>query len=145
MARDPVCGMQVEEKMAAATSVYQGQTYYFCAKGCQLAFDREPAKYLAGTGTVHGGGGVVHGEARREEVMPGRWRGILVGARALVGIALLVLGIMGVRELMSVGKVPPEMLGRQVGLTTVSLVLGLIMLVWSLAAGGVRASSKGRS
>ncbi len=29
MAKDPVCGMQVEEKKATATSVYKGATYYF--------------------------------------------------------------------------------------------------------------------
>jgi hypothetical protein len=31
MAKDPVCGMQVDEKKAAATSVHKGTTYYFCA------------------------------------------------------------------------------------------------------------------
>lgn len=45
-ARDPVCGMMVEEDHAAATSVYKGVTYYFCAQGCKVAFDREPEKYL---------------------------------------------------------------------------------------------------
>ncbi len=46
-ARDPVCGMMVDEEKAAATSVYKGVTYYFCAKGCKIAFDRDPEKYLA--------------------------------------------------------------------------------------------------
>ncbi len=45
-ARDPVCGMMVEEDRAAATSVYKGVTYYFCARGCKAAFDRDPEKYL---------------------------------------------------------------------------------------------------
>jgi len=45
MAKDPVCGMDVDEKKAAATSEYQGRTYYFCAPGCKRAFDKEPAKY----------------------------------------------------------------------------------------------------
>lgn len=45
-ARDPVCGMMVEEDRAAATSVYKGVTYYFCARGCKVAFDRDPEKYL---------------------------------------------------------------------------------------------------
>ncbi|MFO8035219.1 MAG: YHS domain-containing protein [Anaerolineales bacterium] len=52
MAVDPVCGMEVEESSAAATSDYQGKTYYFCAPGCKAAFDKEPQKYLDG-----GGGG----------------------------------------------------------------------------------------
>lgn len=45
MAKDPVCGMQVDEKKAAATSVYQGSTYYFCAKACKLTFDKSPEKF----------------------------------------------------------------------------------------------------
>ncbi|MFC1968978.1 YHS domain-containing protein [Chloroflexota bacterium] len=28
MAKDPVCGMDVDEKTAAATSEYKGKTYY---------------------------------------------------------------------------------------------------------------------
>ena len=46
MANDPVCGMEVDEKSAAATSVYKGKTYYFCAVGCKKAFDTDPEKYL---------------------------------------------------------------------------------------------------
>jgi YHS domain-containing protein len=46
MAIDPVCKMTVEEQKAAATSIYQGTTYYFCAKGCKEAFDKSPEKYL---------------------------------------------------------------------------------------------------
>jgi YHS domain-containing protein len=45
---DPVCGMEVDEKTAAATSEYQGKTYYFCAPGCKAAFDKDPEKYLNG-------------------------------------------------------------------------------------------------
>ena len=45
MAKDPVCNMEVDEKKAAATSVYKGKTYYFCAKGCKVAFDKNPEKY----------------------------------------------------------------------------------------------------
>ncbi len=46
MSRDPVCGMDVNEKKAAAKSEYKGKTYYFCAQGCKAAFDKEPEKYL---------------------------------------------------------------------------------------------------
>ncbi|GIW47851.1 MAG: YHS domain-containing protein [Deltaproteobacteria bacterium] len=46
MARDPVCGMEVDEKKAAATSEYKGRVYYFCAKGCKIAFDKSPEKYI---------------------------------------------------------------------------------------------------
>ncbi len=46
MAKDPVCGMDVDEKTAAGKSVYQGQTYYFCSPGCKQSFDKEPQKYV---------------------------------------------------------------------------------------------------
>ncbi|HZD41056.1 MAG TPA: YHS domain-containing protein [Terriglobales bacterium] len=48
MAKDPVCGMEVDETKAAATSTHEGKTYYFCAKGCKNAFDKDPAKFLSG-------------------------------------------------------------------------------------------------
>jgi YHS domain-containing protein len=46
MAIDPVCGMSVDEKTAAATSTYEGKTYYFCSQACKESFDRQPQKYL---------------------------------------------------------------------------------------------------
>lgn len=48
MARDPVCGMDVDERTAAATAEHQGKTYYFCAPGCKKAFEKEPEKYVQG-------------------------------------------------------------------------------------------------
>lgn len=45
MAKDPVCGMNIDEKTAAGQSVYQGQTYYFCSSNCKKSFDADPAKY----------------------------------------------------------------------------------------------------
>ncbi len=45
MAKDPVCGMQVDEKTAAGKSEYKGQTYYFCSASCKKSFDKEPEKY----------------------------------------------------------------------------------------------------
>jgi len=49
MAKDLVCGMKVDEAKAAATSTYNGVTYYFCATGCKKEFDANPEKY-AGRG-----------------------------------------------------------------------------------------------
>ena len=46
MAKDPVCGMSVEESKAAATSSYKGRTYYFCALVCKESFDKDSEKYL---------------------------------------------------------------------------------------------------
>jgi Cu+-exporting ATPase len=45
MAKDPVCGMQVDEKQAAGKSEYQSKTYYFCSPGCKQRFDQEPDRY----------------------------------------------------------------------------------------------------
>jgi YHS domain-containing protein len=42
--KDPVCGMQVEPEKAAGSSEYQGQTYYFCSKGCKAKFDANPSQ-----------------------------------------------------------------------------------------------------
>lgn len=44
MAKDLVCGMNVDEKKAA-TAVHDGKTYYFCSAGCQATFERAPGEY----------------------------------------------------------------------------------------------------
>ncbi len=61
MAKDLVCGMEVDPKTATGKSEYKGQTYYFCSPGCKKAFDKEPEKYLGDTqrGESH------HGEHHR--------------------------------------------------------------------------------
>ncbi len=48
-ATDPVCGMTVEIATAQFKTDYNGQTYYFCARGCQRSFEAEPEKYLVAT------------------------------------------------------------------------------------------------
>lgn len=56
MAIDPVCKMEVDEEQAAATTEHEGQTYYFCAPGCKVAFEKDPEKYLeADEDQGHGG------------------------------------------------------------------------------------------
>ncbi|MBI2217695.1 MAG: YHS domain-containing protein [Candidatus Rokubacteria bacterium] len=45
MAKDPICGMHVDEKKPAATAVHQGKTYFFCAPGCKATFEKNPDKY----------------------------------------------------------------------------------------------------
>ncbi len=45
MTRDPVCGMQVNEKNAAGKASFGGQTYYFCSADCQRKFEQDPQKY----------------------------------------------------------------------------------------------------
>jgi len=44
--RDPVCGMEVTSETAAATSEYQGHTYYFCSIADKETFDKNPEKYV---------------------------------------------------------------------------------------------------
>ncbi len=46
MAKDLVCGMEVDEKTVPAKSEYMGKAYYFCAPVCKKAFDEHPQKYL---------------------------------------------------------------------------------------------------
>ncbi len=45
MAKDPVCGMQVNEQAASGKSEYHGKTYYFCSPACKASFDRNPEQY----------------------------------------------------------------------------------------------------
>jgi hypothetical protein len=41
-ATDPVCGMQVEQASAPATTVRGGRVHYFCSDHCRTKFDAEP-------------------------------------------------------------------------------------------------------
>ncbi len=43
---DPVCGMDVDPNLAAATHIYAGITYYFCTQTCQDRFEVSPEIYL---------------------------------------------------------------------------------------------------
>jgi YHS domain-containing protein len=45
MAKDPVCGMEVNEKTAKFSYEYGGKTYYFCCEHCLNQFKANPAKY----------------------------------------------------------------------------------------------------
>ncbi len=56
MAKDPICGMNVDEKTAKLKSDYKGKTYYFCSQMCKATFDKNPAKYAGGS-SGHSGGG----------------------------------------------------------------------------------------
>jgi len=43
---DPVCGMAVDPARAAATVERDGQTYYFCGRGCAERFKADPDSFL---------------------------------------------------------------------------------------------------
>ena len=45
MAKDPICGMTVDEKAAKWTSLYNGKKYFFCSEKCKLTFDTTPKKF----------------------------------------------------------------------------------------------------
>jgi len=45
MTKDPVCGKQVDENKAPATSSYQGNKYSFCGQDCKNKFDQQPQQY----------------------------------------------------------------------------------------------------
>lgn len=47
MAKDMVCGMEVNEKTAKHRTEYKGKTYYFCNQMCKITFDKNPAKYAS--------------------------------------------------------------------------------------------------
>ena len=48
MAKDPVCGMMVDEKTAKFKSEHMGKTYYFCNQTCKTTFDKNPTKFMGG-------------------------------------------------------------------------------------------------
>lgn len=44
--KDPVCGMDVDTEKSQLSLEHEGQTYWFCGKGCMLEFKDDPDKYL---------------------------------------------------------------------------------------------------
>jgi len=38
--------MDVDEKIAKYKTIHNGKIYYFCAPGCQKAFEANPQKYI---------------------------------------------------------------------------------------------------
>ena len=84
MAIDPVCGMKVDDKAAAGSSVFEGGRYYFCSAGCRKRFEANPAKYVgtppAGSGES---GGHSHSHAPAASGAPGA-----VDARAAIAVAI---------------------------------------------------------
>lgn len=45
LATDPVCGMKIDPKTAAATREHDGTTFHFCSLGCADTFDADPHRY----------------------------------------------------------------------------------------------------
>lgn len=55
LAKDPVCGMDVELATARHSHDHDGTAYYFCCPHCRAKFVKDPARYL----TPEGGGPAV--------------------------------------------------------------------------------------
>ena len=45
MARDPICGMEVDPRSAFASREHMNQTFYFCSPQCVEKFDANPRQY----------------------------------------------------------------------------------------------------
>jgi Cu+-exporting ATPase len=45
IAKDPVCGMDVDTETSQLSIEHDGTTYWFCGKGCLLEFKDDPEKY----------------------------------------------------------------------------------------------------
>ena len=45
-AKDPVCGMKISKKTAAATSEYINKTFYFCSAVCKKKFYQDSMKHM---------------------------------------------------------------------------------------------------
>jgi xanthine dehydrogenase accessory factor len=46
-AKDPICGMTVDQTKAKYKAEFQGKMFYFCCAGCKQTFEQEPQRYLA--------------------------------------------------------------------------------------------------
>jgi YHS domain-containing protein len=46
MTKDPVCGMNVDEKNAEFTTQFAGKTYAFCSENCKQEFEADPDEYV---------------------------------------------------------------------------------------------------
>ncbi len=48
MVKDPVCGMEIDEKAAAAVRQLDGRAVYLCSEACVTKFDADPGRYGGG-------------------------------------------------------------------------------------------------
>lgn len=46
MAKDPVCGMEIDEYQAKYQAQYKGKAFYFCTERCRASFEQDPERYL---------------------------------------------------------------------------------------------------
>lgn len=60
-AKDPVCGMQVEQANPGATTEHEGRTVFFCSDRCRDRFLADPDRYLGAPDTSTGTSGSTAG------------------------------------------------------------------------------------
>jgi YHS domain-containing protein len=48
MVKDPVCGMNVDERTTNFKSEYLGKTYHFCNQSCKAMFEKSPKRFTDG-------------------------------------------------------------------------------------------------
>ena len=46
MAKDPVCGMRMDDGQTLQRTLYMGEKYFFCSEDCKMKFENNPEKYL---------------------------------------------------------------------------------------------------
>ena len=74
MAKDPVCGMNVDPAESKHRTEHDGQSFHFCCAGCKARFEIDPERYLA---KVVAKEGAKHG-VRANVICPGFVRTPLV-------------------------------------------------------------------
>ncbi len=47
MAKDFVCGTEIDEAKAGASYDYERRTYYFCASACKDRFAESPGEFIS--------------------------------------------------------------------------------------------------
>lgn len=61
MAKDPVCGMEVDKKKTRFNTTYKTKVYYFCGEACKTKFDNTVSNLKKA------GGGICFGVRIEEE------------------------------------------------------------------------------
>ena len=51
---DPVCCMQFDSSQAAAQTIYQGQTFFFCSEDCRRTFEENPKEFVGQSAQAQG-------------------------------------------------------------------------------------------
>lgn len=94
LATDPVCGMRVDPRHAAATRTHEGVTYHFCSAGCAKRFEANPVAFLggAGKGLPMSGQGMMRADvADAADTAPSPAKASLRDYAPLVTILLVIL------------------------------------------------------